>query len=333
MEILVNRKYSWYQTIITFLENGEIVAFERGNYSLLEERIVEAKIGSIDYIFRFNKKYTKFKSTRKYDNEITRGILIETFANAVTLNIKDIAFITLTNNGYMDYTLNCLKSLNKINSEIQLKCYCVGKKGNQLLNSMGYSSEFIKPTNKSLSGFQSFRNNEWADITYQKFNIIYKNLLSHKYVCFTDGDIVYENPKIFNYLLENIGGNDMLIQTEAIKDDISTKELCTGFMFIKSNPKTISLFNPINVEPHKNKCGNNWNDQLYVNAFKHTITYNTLPLTLFPNGRYYYANHQTINPFMIHFNWVVGHTKKQKMIEHSKWYIANSDTLETNNNV
>ena len=47
---------------------------------------------------------------------------------------QDIAFITLTNNGYIEYTENCLKSLEKINSNVNLKCYCIGKKGYEYLN-------------------------------------------------------------------------------------------------------------------------------------------------------------------------------------------------------
>jgi hypothetical protein len=50
--------------------------------------------------------------------------------------IDDIAFITLTNNGYLDYTINCLESLKKINSDRKLKCYCVGEEGTRLLNNM-----------------------------------------------------------------------------------------------------------------------------------------------------------------------------------------------------
>ena len=59
--------------------------------------------------------------------------------------------------------------------------------------------------------------------------------MNNKYVCLTDGDIVFENNQMFDYLLNNIKDNDLLIQSEGI----DTEELCSGFMFIKSNKNTI----------------------------------------------------------------------------------------------
>jgi hypothetical protein len=92
-------------------------------------------------------------------------------------------------------------------------------------------------------------------------------------------------------------------------------------MFIKSNPKMINLFNPINVEKFKNTIG--WDDQVYINNIKGQFKFETLPLELFPNGLYYYknSNQKNFKPYLIHFNWIVGHNKKQKMIQYNKWYI------------
>ena len=321
MGILDNKTYSWNNSTITFYANQQMDAFGKGTYKFIDDLNVEATFGNRVHLLKFNKVYTKFKSTRKGDNEIVNGLLVGNLNSSVKKDTNDVAFITLTNNGYIDYTLNCIESLKKINSNFELMCYCLGKKGIKLLNDKGYSCQSITSSTKNLSNFQSFKNEGWADITYQKFDIIHKNLLTHKYVCFTDGDIVYENPEIFNYLLNNIKNKDMLIQSEG-QDDHKGNQLCTGFIFIQSNEKTISLFNPANVEKHKIKVGDNkWNDQLYINEFKHTIKFKLLPLDLFPNGKYYYNNCDKIKPYMIHFNWVIGHTKKEKMIHHNKWYI------------
>jgi hypothetical protein len=90
-------------------------------------------------------------------------------------------------------------------------------------------------------------------------------------------------------------------------------------MFIKSNNLTLELFNPINVEKYINKKG--WYDQIYINQIKHKLKYKKLPFKLFPTGNYYYNNFNNINPYIIHFNWIVGHKKKEKMILHNKWFI------------
>lgn len=226
-----------------------------------------------------------------------------------------VVFITLTNTGYINYTLNCLKSLEAIQSTVPLHCYCIGKTGIDLLNEKGYECTLIDEEENS--NFQTFRQGNWSNITYNKFKIIHENLLKHDYVCFTDGDIVYENANWLNFLLKNIGENDMLIQNDALSDQDNTN-LCSGFMFIKSTPNTLALFNPAMMAMNKSQKG--WDDQVYINSIKSKLVYRRLPLNLFPNGKYYYHN-SNIQPYLIHFNWVVGHEKQKKMIHYKKWLI------------
>ena len=228
---------------------------------------------------------------------------------------QDIAFITLTNDGYIEYTENCLKSLEKINSNVNLKCYCIGKKGYEYLTNKKYNCVLIDEEENN--NFQVFRKGNWSNITFNKFVIIYENLLKYKYVCITDGDIVFENNIFLQYLLKNIGLNDLLIQTEYIdnKNDV----LCSGFMFIKSNSNTLNFFNPKYIEHKKNTIG--WDDQIYVNNNKDKLKYKMLPIQLFPNGKYYYDNNNIKTPYLIHFNWIIGHEKKEKMLKYGKWYL------------
>jgi hypothetical protein len=227
---------------------------------------------------------------------------------------NNISFITLTNTGYVDYTLNCIESLKKINMKQSLKVYCIGEEGYNILNKNNILCELINDENAE--NFEEFRKNNWSNITYYKFKIIYENLLNSEYICITDGDIVYENNCIFDYLLNNIEDNDVLIQSEGI----GYNDLCSGFMFIKSNENTISIFNPENVENYKNNVG--WDDQIYVNAIRYKLKYKKLPLHLFPTGNYYYTYSEKLMPYLIHFNWIVGHEKKNKMIQYNKWHVS-----------
>jgi hypothetical protein len=231
-----------------------------------------------------------------------------------------IAFITLTNSGYVDYTLNCLRSLENISTKINLCCYCIGNDGHEALNKKGYKSILID--DEANSNFQQFREGNWSNIVIKKFDIIYANLLTNDYVLYTDGDVVYENNNFISYLLENIASNDVLIQNDALRDDWrfgNADHLCSGFMFIKSNARTLDLFNPRRVEDKKDEKG--WGDQIYINEIKNRLKVKKLPLSLFPNGQFFYKNFANINPYLIHFNWVVGHDKKTKMEQFSKWYL------------
>jgi len=192
----------------------------------------------------------------------------------------------------------------------------MGKEGYEILKSKGYETTLIDEEENS--NFQTFRKGNWSNITFNKFTIIHENLLKYKYVCITDGDIVYQNNNFMNYLLQNVGDYDMLIQNDRMSDK-DNSQLCSGFMFIQSTDKTRKLFNPKLIEFNKFTVG--WDDQVYVNNIKYKLKFKKLPLELFPNGRFYYINNKKINPYMIHFNFLYGHKKKERMMQYNKWLI------------
>jgi hypothetical protein len=228
-----------------------------------------------------------------------------------------MAFITLTNTGYIDYTLNCYKSLKNIGFDLPLHSYCIGKEGYNILVKNNHPCTLID--DEKNSDFHLFRHDvNWSNIAHTKIVIIYENLKKYDYVCITDGDIVFENKNFYKYLLDNIKDNDMLIQSEALDGDCNNL-VCGGFIFLKSNEKTLKLFNPKNTQEYSYTVG--WDEQIYVNKIKNQLKYKILPLELFPNGRYYYKYAEKIKPFMIHFNWLIGHEKKDKMIKYNKWLI------------
>lgn len=227
-----------------------------------------------------------------------------------------IAFITLTNSGYIEYTLNCIQSLINIRADVLLHCYCIGRKGHDILLDNGFWSTSIDT--ELNSNFQTYRRGNWSNITHNKFTIIHDNLLTHDYVCFTDGDIVFERKNFMSFLLRTIGKHDMLIQNDSMYDS-DASNLCSGFMFIRSNPTTISLFDPWNTVEDKDSMG--WDDQVYINEIKHRLNFKTLPLDLFPNGKYYFKNVAKIRPYLIHFNWLFGHSKRVQMEKYRKWYL------------
>ena len=237
-------------------------------------------------------------------------------------SLNSVKFVTLTNNGYIDYTLNCLKSLELINFQKPLHCYTLGEESHNILQSKGYKSSMLKTDNDDDTKFGKFRTGNWHNIVKKKFDLIHNELIKNKFVCFTDGDIVYLNKDFMNYCLEHIQDNDIIIQNDNMHH--GNTWLCSGFMFIKSSEKTIEVFNPKSVEKDI-KPG--WGDQNYINKIKNQLKVAVLPLQLFPNGRYYYRSHDPSfdvdckEPMMIHFNWLRGHEKKEKMIKHNKWYL------------
>ena len=224
-----------------------------------------------------------------------------------------IAFITLTNKGYLSYTLNCLESLRKIRAN-KLHTYCIGRDAFETIERRRFQASLID--DESSTDFQTFRVGNWADVIFYKFRIIHENLLKYDFVCFTDGDIVYKDPAFMEYCEEQIGEHDLLIQNDT-QDDNSDENLCSGFMFIKSNSKTKKLFDPSVVRERAN-VSEGWGDQIYINDQKGQVSFKTLPLDLFPNGKYYIENREKIRPYLIHFNYLIGHSKASLMIRYGE---------------
>lgn len=237
--------------------------------------------------------------------------------------MENISFITLTNDGYKHYTLNCLTSLKKIGLGEKLKVYCLGDNAYQDIKTN--HNNCIKMENSdNLDKMFSYNDKGWNLITYNKFNIIHKELLENEFVCFTDGDIVYENNDIFKYCLKHIKGCELLIQRDDLGNDkpinigngkLIVPTVCSGFMFIRRTENTLKMFNRKNINP------NFLDDQEYMNNVIQKFNYKKLPLSVYPNGLYYKMFRDKIKPYMIHFNYTeTAKDKKAIMKKYGKWY-------------
>tara|TARA_A100001015_G_scaffold169190_1_gene188061 strand:- start:215 stop:919 length:705 start_codon:yes stop_codon:yes gene_type:complete len=228
--------------------------------------------------------------------------------------------VTITNKGYIDYTLNCLKSFEKSGLDPNiLECWCIDEEVYNQLKELSYNAILI-PENDFMfkDGKKVTELAKWGQISFglhvtiQKFYAIYEVLKNNEDVLFLDGDIVIENPEFVQYFIDNIKDNDLLIQDENHKNI-----KCSGVMYIKSTETTKKYFNPKNVNY---QTTTRWTDQTYINSILHLLKYKLIDSNLFPNGKYYYEKHATLNPYLIHFNFLVGHEKKKKMQHFKKWY-------------
>lgn len=240
--------------------------------------------------------------------------------------IKDIntLFITLTNTGYIDYTFNMLKSLeNNDNIDKQIVIFCLDEESYNTFLTKGYNCILIKT---QLSNFYGFWDNGFDKICYIKFLIIYK-VIKLGYNCFyTDGDTFYmKNP--INYIknTKNIDA-DCWIQNDTLQEN-NYGNVCAGFMYVISNDITKQYFeceSEESIKKYKDSGLEAPYDQSYFNKYiKSYINLQLFPLNLFPNGNYFYRNSNIIknNLIMVHFNWVVGHDKKDKMKTYNMWLL------------
>ena len=232
---------------------------------------------------------------------------------------------SLTNYGYLLYTLNMLKSLEPFGLDKKIFLVCIDKKGATILKRMGYNVFCVD--DNELSKFSPWNTKGYDKICYLKLELIYRILSLNKNVLLIDGDIVFrKNP------LEDMGIwwkdtiYDVWIQNDA-QENRNTKNMCTGYMFIKTSDRLIELYDCISEVGQKKylKCAFDNNDQTYFNNFvKPGCMFNALPLEKYPNGKMYYDNTDMLNEsaIIVHFNWVQGHLKMAKMKEHKMWLLT-----------
>ena len=72
-----NKKYSWQNSSITFLENGQMNAFGTGVYEGLDSHTIYAFFGGRLHVLTFNEDHTQFVSMRTDDNEQVIGNVIK----------------------------------------------------------------------------------------------------------------------------------------------------------------------------------------------------------------------------------------------------------------
>jgi hypothetical protein len=235
---------------------------------------------------------------------------------------------TLTNYGYLLYTLNMLKSLEEFGLDKKILVVCIDKKGANVLKKLGYNVYCIDDVSQSeLGKFCPWNSKGYDKICYLKLELIYRILSLNKNVLLIDGDIVFrKNP------IEDIRGwwkdtiYDVWIQNDA-QENRNTKNMCTGYMFIKTSDRLIELYDCVSEAGQKKylTCAFDNNDQSYFNKFvKPGCLFNALPLEKYPNGKMFYDNTQTLkeSAIIVHFNWVQGHLKMAKMKEHKMWLLT-----------
>lgn len=230
-------------------------------------------------------------------------------------------YVSLTNKGYIDYTYNLVSSLKENNVEIDLIVYSLDKDSYNYFSNKNISTKLIDTTSLKIdfSNFELQNSSEFYKIVYFKFYCINDLLQTNKYVHFLDGDIVIK--KDFSDEILQYGKDvDLIAQSNKSPHDSNHDEINTGFMLLNSTKKINKYINP-NKFSLKKFSKYKFHDQTYVNSIKNKINYELLRLDDFPNGAHFKKFKDSIDPFIIHYNYILGHEKKNEMIKDNNWYI------------
>jgi hypothetical protein len=279
---------------------------------------------------------------------------------SIDITLSDIApsligntvITTLTNHGYLIYTLNMLKSLKPFGLDKIILIVTLDKNAYLILKKMGYNTICIDNEEYPISTFetihtQTTQSNRYLNketlnkfypwntqgydkVCYYKLELIYRILSLNKNILMIDGDIVFQNNPLLHIQEWNDASEDVWVQNDAPSDK-STVNMCTGYIFIRTSPKLIDLYDCISkdgIEKYK-KCAYNNNDQTYFNIYvKPFCTMKALPLALYPNGNiFYYMPELKDNSILVHFNWAKGHEKMAKMKAHKMWLLTPEEEI------
>jgi hypothetical protein len=251
--------------------------------------------------------------------------ITETDLEYCLLYDKKTVITTVTNYGYLLYTLNMLKSLKEYGFDQKVFILCIDKKSQAILKKMGYITYCVD--DGDLAKFSPWNTKGYDKICYLKLELIYRLLSLNKNVLLVDGDVVFrKNPlnDIDNWIKDTI--YDIWIQNDSQQNG-NTKNMCTGYMYVKSSDRLITLYDCVSEIGRQKylSCAFDNNDQTYFNKFvKPACIFNPLPLEKYPNGKMFYENTQALErtAVLVHFNWVQGHIKMAKMKEHRMWLLT-----------
>ena len=246
--------------------------------------------------------------------------------NPCLLDDDKTVITTVTNYGYLLYTLNMLKSLTAFDLDKKILIVCIDRKGSNILKKLGYNVFCIDDEQKDLGKFCPWNTKGYDKICYLKLELIYSVLSLNKNILLIDGDLVFlKNPldDIKWWIKEEY--IDVHVQNDSL-ENLNTTNLCTGYMLIKSNDKMINLYDCVSEKGRKKylECAFDNNDQSYFNKFvKPYCTFQALTLMKYPNGQAFYNQpSRKESAVLIHFNWVHGHIKMAKMKEHKMWLLT-----------
>lgn len=233
-----------------------------------------------------------------------------------------LCLTTLTNSGYLPYTRNLVRSLERLDLADKLIVFCLDDESARTLASEGARVHRL-PTSDTVSELQRYKQGRFRDVVRYKFTILQELLGRGFSVLFTDGDVVFLRDPVAQ-LVREFEGVDVLIQNDDPADSSNTLprriNLCTGFFLVRPTRRTRRLFQPSRLTSD-HVC-----DQRYFNSVKKQAgEIRVLDRDGFPNGSWFL--HRPGEPSatsfdqanIVHFNWLGAEDKIAAMKQHSLW--------------
>lgn len=233
--------------------------------------------------------------------------------------------LTITNSGYLLYTLNMLKSLSKYDGlDRNVLTVCMDRMAYNVLRERGYQAIHVEQEN--LGRFFAWNTKGYEEVCYWKMVSVHRLLTNGCHVILVDGDIVFRKDPRLDWRRWWESSDDVWIQNDS-QNDKDTTNLCTGYMLIRSTSEMCQVYDCISEEGRKryDACIFDNNDQTYFNRYvKPLCRWSAFLLEHYPNGKMYQNHKERLDSLavLVHFNWIKGHMKMAIMKQNGMWLLT-----------
>lgn len=258
----------------------------------------------------------------------------------VMVNSKDKVLLTaVVNNGMADYTMNWIESLKKSNVDKKFLVFAIDQALVDTLTAAGYGKHVVLIPqdwfHKEISAdFAGWLEGDYTPITHSKSLVVERLLYLGITVWFSDVDIVFTNPNIFQYLMLKLKSRKHATTKQELTEVLFSQELeqrliNSGFFIMRPTETSKRIMSDtISIQDKETKVTqqqamNRILDDMNLSYHESPIA--LLDLTLFPHGRYYFDNDVparfSMTPMIVHANYRQGQQKKADLKKAGLWYL------------
>jgi hypothetical protein len=248
----------------------------------------------------------------------------------------EIIWITLINQGYIEYTKNFLKALevNRVEN-FRLIIYCINEETIEELRENRYceciNANIFLDSKEYTDKFTIFETDEYKRIVFGKLDAIKYTLENNKekMVGYIDMDIVlFRNPtEVIMDEMKKYPEYEVYSQCDEKKicrDKFNCRKICSGLSVFRNKEEIYEC-----LDYREEDIKKYMEDQSYLleKMNKKGIKHITIDKNVFINGGYKYIYRKEIpvefpkNKCAVHYNFIAGNEKIYRMKVQNMWYL------------
>ncbi|KAL9547539.1 hypothetical protein MBANPS3_006114 [Mucor bainieri] len=239
-----------------------------------------------------------------------------------------ILLTAVANQGMADYTMNWIASLKKCGLDDKFLVFAIDEEMVETMKKAGFGKHVVMIPkdwfHKELSkDFEGWLSDGYTPITHSKSLVVERLLYTDVTVWFSDVDIVFTSPSIYDYLLMKLNSRK---QTETLfSQETEQKIINSGFYIMRpTNTNKRILDASIYIQDTEQNKKPEVTQQRAINRILDDMNLNyqtssivLLDLMLFPHGRAYFDRNiptkYGMTPMIVHANYRKGDNKMKDL--------------------